>query len=232
MIEKGLIYEYDELMIGNRHSISPDFFIYSENANEALALGIMQYAFETYLRWDPIDIRDRIDLRLLRLLKLDQLLKYIRFSEELDPRVDYFYIVWKIYPYTVNYTYEERVFRVYRNVLEGEMSRFPKEYFSGTEGEYRAKLCFRYMLENVVHFTSVNEMYRFFTMRSSIETLQRAKLRIVCRDLFGSPLEYLHASLPDSQRNEMFYNREQFRKKYNEAERKYRAKIRDQLPTS
>ena len=158
MVGKEAIYEYDELMIGNRRSISPDFFSFGDSANETMALGIMKYAFETYLRWDPIDLRDRIDTELLKSLRLLPLLRYIRFSEELDPNTDLFYIVWKIYPWTVNYSYEERVFRVYRNVLKGKICRFPKEFFSGTEGETRAKLCFRYMLEHIMPFPSVNEI--------------------------------------------------------------------------
>ena len=223
MVGKEAIYEYDELMIGNRRSISPDFFSFGDSANETMALGIMKYAFETYLRWDPIDLRDRIDTELLKSLRLLPLLRYIRFSEELDPNTDLFYIVWKIYPWTVNYSYEERVFRVYRNVLNGKICRFPKEFFSGTEGETRAKLCFRYMLEHIMPFPSVNEMYRFFGMRKSWEALQKAKLSVMCRDLFGDPLEYLHAALPESQRNEMFYNRELFRREYNAKEKTVRA---------
>lgn len=213
-MDVSILYEYDELLIGNRKSLSPDFFDYGAVTNEAVALKIIKYAFETYLRWDPIDIRDQMNHEILKTFKLDGLLKYIQFPEELDRKNDLFYLAWCLYPWTVNYTYEERVYRVYQNVLDGTFSRFPKEYFAGTEGVMRAILCFRYMLDHVYHFSSMDEMYRFFGAHKSVEAIQKAKLAVVCRDFFGSSLDFLHESLPESQKNTILYTRERFRKEY------------------
>ena len=218
-MDKSCIYEYDELMIGKRKSINPDFFSYGEYANELLALEIMRYAFETYLRWDPIDLRDRIDIKLLKRLKLDPLIKYLNFPPELDSRSDYFYIVWRLYPGTIHYNYEERVFHVYRRILEGKVPKFPKEYFTGSDGAERAYLCFRYMAENIVHFESICDMYRHFCTKDGVRTLQKAKLNVICRDLFGSPLEFVHASLPNGQKNELMYRTELFRERVRSVKR-------------
>lgn len=231
-IDRSLILEYEELLIGNRRTLNQEFFVYGEYTNELMALEIMKYAFSTYLRWSEYELRDRISLKLLKMLKLDGLLRLIRFPPELNPQKDYFYIVWRLYPNTVNYSYEERVYRVYKDVLEGNIAKFPKEYFSGADGRNRAILCFRYALEHISPFNSVREMYAHFGSAAGGKTLKQAKLFVVGGDLFGTPLDYLHASLPLQQRNRLMYGEQKFKIKLAEARRKYNAEKRSKREES
>lgn len=220
-IDRSLILEYDELLIGNRRTMNPEFFVYGEYTNELMALEIMKYAFKTYLRWDEYEIRDRLDINLLRRLKLTGLLRLVRFPPELNPQKDLFYIAWRIFPNTVNYSYEERVYRVYKDTLDGTISKFPKEYFSGADGRKRAILCFRYMLEHIEPFNSIADMYRHFGSNAGVQTLKRSKLFVVGADLFGQPVDYLHYSLPAQQKNKLMYGEQKFKSRFAEARRSY-----------
>lgn len=204
-IDRSVIYEYEEYLIGNRKTMNQNMFNSGKVTNEAMALAIMDYAFRKYLRWHPVEIRDRIDRKLLDMLKLTRLVKFIPFPEELNPKSDYFFIVWRLYPETVNYTYEERVYHVYKQVLSGQATKFPKEYYSGEDGYERAILCFRYMIENRSGFHTIPEMYEYFSTNKGFTMLKKNKLWTVCRDLFITPLDYLHESLPDCQKNEILY---------------------------
>ena len=220
-IDRSLILEYDELLIGNRRTMNPEFFVYGEYTNELMALEIMRYAFRTYLRWDDYTLRDMLDYNLLKRLKLTGLLRFIRFPPELNPQKDLFYIAWRLYPRTVNYSYEERVFKVYKDMLDGNISKFPKEYFSGADGRKRAVLCFRYMLEHMAPFNSVIDMYRHFGSTAGAQTLKRTKLFVVGSDLFGQPVDYLHYSLPPQQRNSLMYGEQKFKSRFSEAKKAY-----------
>ena len=170
-----------------------------------LALHIMQYAFETYLGWTPQVLRDNLTLDILERLKLKSLLRYIQFAPELNAKEDLFYIAWLIYPETVHYGKKELTLRVYKQLLNKQLQKFPKEFFTGRDGLTRSQICLRFMIEQFLHFTSVEEMYRYFSTEECTKTLRKYKLLVVCRDLYDTQLEYLHESLAKEQRDTFWY---------------------------
>lgn len=211
----NLIMEYESILLGKKGSVSSYYFSYDAAGNERIALELMKYAFETYLRWSPIALRDHLDMEIIELLKLKSFMKYLNFPPELDPKKDLFYIAWKIYPNTVHISHKDLILRVYESLLDGSIQKFPKDYFLGIKGVQRAALCFNYMLEQYLQFKSVEEMYEFFSGSAGTKALKKYKLFAICKDMFESPLEFLHTALPPSQKNDFLFNFYTFQKQLN-----------------
>jgi len=201
----SVLVEYDDTLIGKRKALTSFYFSYEKVGNMKLALDVMKYAFETYLKWTPYEIRDYLTLDVMDRLNVKCLLRYIDFPPELNPRVDLFFIAWKIYPQTIHYTKTHLVQRVYYNLLEKKLYKFPKEFFTGVTGVVRAQICLRYMIEEFIPFTTIENMYIFFGSPDGFSTLRKYRLISVCRDLFDTPVAFLHASLPREQRMEFLY---------------------------
>lgn len=202
---KSAIAEYEDTLVGKRKSVSTFYFSYGESGNMKLALQIMQHAFETYLKWEPQVLRDYLTQEVLERLKLKGLLRYIVFPPELNAKEDLFYIAWLIYPQTVHYGKKDLTLRVYRKLLDKEIQKFPKEFFTGSEGVTRTQICLRYMVEHYLQITSVKELYAFFATEECIKTLRKYKLLTICRDLYDSPVEYLHSSISREQQDVFWF---------------------------
>ena len=199
------IAEYEDTLVGKQKAISTYYFSYGKYGNQRLALQIMKYAFETYLGWSPATLRDYISNEIFNRLQLKPLLHYIEFPPELDPKKDLFYIIHLIYPDVVRFSKKDLVLHVFQQLLEGSIMKFPKEFFTGADGEQRAQICLRYILEQKLTFVSVQEAYAFFSTPNCLKLLNKYKLLSVCRDLYDSPLTYLHYSLPSKQQDVFWY---------------------------
>ena len=86
------------------------------------------------------------------------------------------------------------------------MKRFPKQFLAGADGLYRAKLCFHYMVTQYLTFTSIEDMYRFFSSRGGAVALRKYRLSQVCKDLFEYNVDFLHESLSEDQKDELLYH--------------------------
>lgn len=202
---QSIIAEYEDTLIGKRKSISPFYFSYGETGNMKLALQVMKYAFETYLQWSPQDLQACLTYEVLERLHLKSLLRYVVFPPELDVSQDLFYIAWLLYPETLHFDQKDLILRVYQKLLEGRQQKFPKEFFTGSDGLTRSQVCLRYMIEQYLTFSSIKDMYAFFAAEACHKVLRKYKLLVVCRDLYDTPVDYLHASLARGQQDEFWY---------------------------
>lgn len=200
-----LISEYDDILLGKRNNYSAYYFGSSKHQNEKEALYIFKYAFEYYLRWDPFTLRDMLNMEILKKLKLNQILKYIDFPPELNPETDLFYIVWKLYSFTKNYSERDLILRVYNNMLEDKIKKFPKEFFNGSYGQLRALVCLQYVFSNYMSFTSISEIYDLSATDEFICILKKYKLLSVAKDIFATPVDFAHYAIPKSQRDNTTY---------------------------
>ena len=211
------IYEYELLLLGKTKTFSTYYFRYSEEQNEKIALSVFKYAFDTYLRWTPEQLRNHLTFDILDRLKLTPLLRYIKYPPEAD-REDVFPIVAKLYPGRFKESARDIVSRVYGKVLRGEREKFPKEFFNGSEGRLRAILCLQLMLNNMPPFTSAQEMYKAFAGPQGIALLRKHKLYAVSTGIFEYPIDFLHAAVPKKMRSEYYYHYYRFimkaKKKY------------------
>ena len=71
--------------------------------------------------------------RILKMLKLEALLKYITFPSviQIEEDRDLFYLAVKLYPKKIKYNEKDLILRVYKRVLKGDMKRFPKQFLAG-----------------------------------------------------------------------------------------------------
>ena len=96
--------------------------------------------------------------------------------------------------------------RTYKEVLDGKLYKFPKEYLSGSMGVLRACVCFQYMVSQYLPFNNIEEMYNFFSTTNGIKALKRYRLYAICTEIFDYPIDYLHEALSERQKNEFFYH--------------------------
>lgn len=214
---QDIIYEYENILLGKRSSFPSAYFSYSAEQNERMALIVIRYAFDVQLSWNAEYLRDNISYDLCKKLKITPLLKYIRFPSELDPRIDLFYIVWKVYPNKIYYNQREAVINNYKKVLSKDGRKYPKEYFSGNKGSIRAGICLQYVIENFFNASSIDELYKSFASKGICNILKKYKLYNISSDVFDSPIGFLHFALPKNQKNDFLYNFYTFEREFRNA---------------
>lgn len=205
-MNKEVIYEYELLLLEKTKTFPPYYFRFSDSQNEKIALSIFRYAFDTYLGWTPEQLRYNLTYDIVVQLKLSSFIKYIDYPPEADRTKDMYPIIAKLYPGKFKETTRDVVNRVYNKVMSGERDKFPKEFFSGAEGRYKAILCFQRMLNGMPPINDVQELYKAFSGASGVALLRKHKLYAVSTGIFEYPIDFLHASLPKELRSDYYYN--------------------------
>lgn len=200
---QGLYREYDDIMIGKKKNFSDRFFQRGAETNEKMALAVMKYAFVVYMKMKPDALVELLDRRLMDEMHLTGLMKYIPFPPEYDKKRDFYYIISLISRGHV-LTNRDRVIHVYERVLNGELPKYPKDYFSGSGGMINAGICLDYMINHFVMYEDINHLYFLFASKKGFAFLKQYKLLKVCRALFDTPVDYLHFILPQDVKNEFF----------------------------
>lgn len=211
MDKQVLLYEYEQTLLGNKATIAPYYFKYGDDTSRNYALYIIRFAVENYLHWDPFDMRDHFTKEVAIQMKLEPLMKYIDFPPELDRDHDYYYLAMYLYPNVIKIDLKDLVLRTYKDVLSGRLCKFPKEYLSGTQGMMRACLCLQYMISHHLSFSSVKDMYKYFSEPSGSKILKQYRLNNICNEIFEHPIDYLHEALPAKQKDEYWYHYYRFR---------------------
>lgn len=211
MDKEILLYEYEQILLGNKVSFSPYYFKYGDDTARNNALYIIKFALEKYLRWSPFDIKNHFSREISEKMKLEPLMKHITFPAELNKDTDYYYFATLLYPDIVKFDTKDLVLQVYRNVLEGKLCKFPKEYLSGTQGMYKAGICLQYMLNQHCTFKDIREMYEFFSGPAGGKMLKKYRLIAICNEIYVHPIDYLHESLPVAQKDEFWYHYYRFK---------------------
>lgn len=206
MNSQNIIMEYEKLLLkDNGANLSTSHFSYNHYNNHKLALVLFRYAIEDILHWMPIDIVYKLDINTIKNLHLLIPYKYLIFPEELSKRKDCFYIAHLLYPNVIPYNTRNLVIMSYQRVLSQENGKFSKNFFLGAEGELRACICLQYLLKEHLSFTSIEEIYYYFSTAKAMSTLRQFSLATVCSDFFDDPLEFVHSALPKKQKNELYF---------------------------
>lgn len=208
----GLLNEYEEVLVGSRQRISQHYFSYDKKGNERTALSVIRYAIENLLGWDKTNAINLLNPNYLHFMKLDQMLNYILFPSDVT-KDDTEYLLYLLYPRSVDYNVKKYTLRVYENVLAGK-TRYPKDYMYGWLGILRAKICLQYSINKNCMFRSADELYSFFASKDCIKYLKKNKLYQLYNSFYSSPLEYMHESMPSSVKNEFLYHNYKFNQLY------------------
>ena len=125
-----------------------------------------------------------------------------------------------IFPGKITYDEDDQTLEVYRRVLEGEIPKYPRNFFV-RKGSI--KLCVMLMQYISTHMIAdgPEDLYRIFSDHGEgNRILREAKLYPACRKFFKSPLEFVHTMLTHTkQANPLLYNYYSFKTAYEVAEK-------------
>lgn len=203
---KYYLHEYDDFLLGNRKSFSSALM--SKGQGPHLCAQLLKLIFKYYMHWSPTEIRDKLNQNYIDILRIEPLINRIPCPPEINPKREFYYVAWYLYPETVNAKPPELTIKLYMDVLKGDLVKFPKNYFDGNIGYIRARLLFLTMVKEFLpKFENIESMYRFFASDKGRQAINTYKLNVPLRELYGSSLAYLHDSLPERQRDESLYKK-------------------------
>ena len=210
-----LYIEYEEILLGHRNSFST----LNRRANDIYYPPLIRHALEDMIGWDAKTIRERLNMGILKALKLDVLLSNIELPLEVDLNEDCYYLVHLMYPHEYRYNRVDTIERSYRRVLEkGEKIR--KGLFSGEKGRDAARICLRYVITNMLPVMTTEDLYKLFANSlQARKTLAEYSLQDACDRLYKNPLDYLHDSLEAPVKNDLYYHYYRFRTEYRRAKK-------------
>ena len=207
----GILSEYEDVLIGKRANFSSMYF--SEKKNNNVALSLLDHVFRNMLEWSPKDVRDHITPELLSRLHLKRVVTSLDFPNELQKTKDLWYLAHLLYPENIDYNRTKYLLSIYSAVLSGKKSKFPKNFFGGSDAEFIVALCFNEAINKKCPNYSLKELYALFTDPVKADKfLTKAKLKQSYIYYYDSPFELLHESVPDSSLNNFFYEYTVFRK--------------------
>ena len=212
----GLLVEYESLLLKKRKSFTHTYM--GKTTPMKNARSVLRFAFEDILDWTPQMVRDNLSPRIINALCLQKPLSRIEFPPELNKNVDLFYLAWIMYPETIHINKKDIVLRCYENVRLGRISKFPKNFFSEASGISNASICLQYAINRKLKFRNVKELYEMFAKKEKIVPfLKENQLYAPCCEFYEHPIDFLHASLPEKDKNELCYNFERFKTEYESA---------------
>lgn len=219
MTDSDIFYEYEQILLGKRRNYASEIFAgKSEAGKEAIALQFFKCVMEKYLNWTPEQAYHMLNKQVIEIMKLKPLIRYIKFPAELNSSSDFFYIVTLIYPDKFKTNERDYCKLVYKRVKDGELPRYPKKFFEGRDGQYRALFCLKYAINEYATFRTPEDLYKFFCVKGE-EFLKSHKLM----DAFnlnydGYPVDYLHDIFNKSDKDayEFIYRKYRFFSEYND----------------
>jgi hypothetical protein len=207
--------EYDEILTGKRKAFSASLM--SKNQGTLMCVKMLRHIFKYYMHWTPTDVRDKLTPEVIKAMKIEPLIKRLPCPPELDPEKELYYIAWHLYPETQTVSSIDLIVKLYSDLLNGRIKKFPAGYFDGTDGACRAQILLRVMIQEFLPpFSSLESMYAFFASGEGRKAINDYRLTVPLQELYGTPLAYFHDCLSDNQKDEELYH-------------KYNAKSRDTL---
>ena len=195
----------DNLLYGRRYS-----FPGTKADKQKDALEIVRYVVSEVMEWSPQTAMKSFDWNVVKELKLDEIIeKYITCPTDIDIHEDPDYVIALAYPGQVTYDVEQKVINVYKKILRGGRPRFPKNYFIGDNGAYKAAVLLMYVLSRQLRdeAADIPSLYKMFANTSYINPLlKKWKIGDVFKNLYNSPLDFLHFSLPEDEADEFLYS--------------------------
>ncbi len=231
-INVSAIYNYDQILLGNETRFSAHFFEGSSphgaNNTKDTALSVLKYAVEDLLRWTPKMMAEYFDGEVIKKMKLQRIIEalYKTVPPQLDKKRDYYWYAHLLYPDEIVIKDEDMTLKTYHDLLENKINKLTKGFLEGDDGEDRIRMCLLYYLGQYYPVTSIRVLYEKFAMEGN-KILDAAKLAGARRNHFDHPIDFLHASLPSSQKDDFLYHYYKF-KYYNQlskdTERRKKAK--------
>ncbi len=176
--------------------------------NRSNAISILQYAFKDLLGWDAEICKKAISQEVLDMMKLTNIQQYLDVPVEYNGAVDPVFYASLIYPERVTFDREQLALDIYEDVLNEKIVNdrkrsYPKKFFQGQDGKERACLCLIHALQKQ-SFHNFEEIYSLLADPSK-KFLDASKL-LLAESEFETPLDYLHDSLSDDDKDDFLYS--------------------------
>lgn len=198
--------EYDDVMMGRRKTYSSALM--TKEQGPYLCAELLKSIFTLYMHWTPEQVRDQLTPDVVKTMKLWPLVKRLPCPPELNPAKELYYVAWHLWPETRTVKTPELIIKLYTDILNENMKKFPSGYFDGNDGYIRARILFMTMVrEFLPPFENLEAMYMYFASPAGKKCISKYKLTIPLRELYGSALAYLHDALPEWQRDDDLYEK-------------------------
>lgn len=204
----AVIREYYCILIGSRDQFEKVLFEeLSVRDRELVAVNVIRFTSETFWGWSPEHLRDHLTVRRLADWKLRTMLDYISFPEGMSKTrdSDLYYISCLAYPNLNLTSTEDFILTIYKKILDGTSEKFPKHFFDGFNGPYRASVCLQYAISHFRPFKSKSEMYDFFGTRKCLSFMRKVKLLPSAKNTYDCLAEMLHNGLGYSDKSEYLF---------------------------
>lgn len=198
--------EYNEILIGKRKNFSPQLL--DKDYPEKTAADILRVIFEYYFDWTPVQVRDCLTPEIVTRMKLGSLIRKIPSPDEIIREKELYFVAWYLYPKTRNISEGDLVIQVYHHLMNGDIQRFPKNYFFSNLGNLRAKMIFKIALKEYIlpryAFSSMADVYNFFASDKVNAVMDECKLSTMIKQKAGLPLNMLHMALENEKYNVLY----------------------------
>ena len=179
---------YQRVLRGEIKQLSAKFFSDLKN-RDVYIRSILRYVIEQN-GWTKENCKEHLSKEFFKQANLTSAVKHIPCPKD-SYEDDYSYVQEFLYPDIEKGTLEERALRIYRIVLSGEKSRFPKDFFYETEecrGQKRIKICVKYLLEEKLSMPLEERESLFLTNSAKAKHLLRQnRLGILLTTIFDTP---------------------------------------------
>lgn len=197
MQKEDLCYIYDSVWAGMYTDFKPFYNENEQRMEPEDIIEICRYAFEYYLRWNSDAVHKRLNNDILKQMKLYSLVRTYPFPEEVGEQMKIPYLVGMLYPKYYRFEPAQAAEETYADLVEGRQEKPPKGFFANTEGgKKRAKICFRYMVNNYKAFATREDAFRFFSSVEGRKFLTQCKLKYVAK-YFGTDIDFVYESYMD-----------------------------------
>ena len=207
---QDLYMEYDDIIIGKRSGFSDRFFSRDKKRNMDNALFVIKYALTRYLGWSADAVSENLSKEIMVKMHLQPLMRYIEYPIEYDKDKDYYYLASLMFK-EKSLGLREKTIHTYESIISGKLSKYPKDYFVGSDGTVRAAICLQYLIVHEIVWSSISELYYIFASDRGYDLLKEYKLLNACRDIFETPVDFIHFSLPVAQRDPFYYQYYKFK---------------------
>jgi len=201
MLDSIAIERYEQFVLGKRR-ISLNG---SKAEKEIAAKCIIHYIVEDLLGWSAADAEEHMTQEIVSSLNIDKVFKYIHFPPDIIIEKDLDYIACLAYP-EHNYDVKKQILRVYRRILRGLDDRFPKKIFDGSHGREKAAVLLNEFINTNFVVSSIDDLYAIFSDMPKINyEFKKAKIFAAAKKLYSTPLDFLHYSLSEDERDTFLY---------------------------
>lgn len=205
-INRNLLHEYTLILAKQKSVFGSYYFAKQENGDPQFGYDVFKMAIEIFLRWTPEQALKRLTPAIIKKMRLDLVMPYMQLPPECLFNDDYTWILHTIYPDHIPYNEEDCIISIYDKILKGEKYKWPKWYFSNAEGHARACVCLRYMIEHVMSYDSLEELYDQFASGEGLKMINKYGLKNVVFNEFGDPVTFLHETLSAEERQIQKYH--------------------------